>query len=64
MKKSKFLLSAGDKGEGWEIEDYGYSWKYKLFWQGCKEGVAGEGVLVHQKWIEGVIEVKRMNNEH
>jgi len=33
----------------------------KIFWQGCKEGVAGVGVLVHQKWIESMIEVKRVN---
>jgi len=32
--------------------------RYKLICQGCKEGVARVGVLVHQKWIESVIDVK------
>jgi len=36
---------------------------YKLFWQRCKEGIVGVGVLVHQKWIENVIEVKRLNEQ-
>ena len=32
--------------------------RYKLFWQGCGEGVAGVGILVKEKWVESVIEVK------
>src|SRR5277367_796265 len=32
---------------------------YKFFWKGCKEGTAGVGVLVAERWIESVIEVRR-----
>jgi hypothetical protein len=32
--------------------------RYKLFWQGCKEGVAGVGVVVAVRWIEKVSEMK------
>jgi hypothetical protein len=35
--------------------------RYKFFWMGCEEGVAGVGVLVQEKWIEKVIEVKRVS---
>jgi hypothetical protein len=35
--------------------------RYKLFWQGCKEGVAGIGVMVAERWIEKVIEVRRVS---
>jgi exonuclease III len=28
--------------------------RYTFFWQGCKKGVAGVGVLVDEKWIEKV----------
>jgi exonuclease III len=30
---------------------------YKFFWVGCEKGVAGVGVLVAAKWINGVVEV-------
>ena len=35
--------------------------RYKFFWIGCKEGDAGVGILVAEKWIDKVIEVKRVN---
>jgi hypothetical protein len=33
---------------------------YKLFGQRCKEGMAGVGVLVAERWVEKVIEVRRV----
>src|SRR5206468_1491119 len=35
--------------------------KYKFFWTGCKEGSSGVGILVAEKWLEKVVEVKRIN---
>ena len=35
--------------------------KYKFFWTGCKEGSSGVGILVAAKWLEKVVEVKRIN---
>src|SRR5664279_5463849 len=34
----------------------------KFFWIGCEEGISGVGILVAEKWIEDVIEVKRIND--
>src|SRR3989442_11606836 len=34
--------------------------RYKFFWKG-KDGLAGVGVLVAEKWVERVIEVKKMS---
>ena len=34
---------------------------YKFLWAGCEEGLAGVGILVAEKWIEKVIEVKRIS---
>jgi hypothetical protein len=34
---------------------------YKFFWIGCDEGVAGVGVMMAKKWVDSVIEVKRVN---
>ena len=34
---------------------------YKFLWAGCEEGLAGIGILVAQKWIDKVIEVKRIS---
>ena len=31
---------------------------YKFFWVGCEDGVAGVGVLVVDKWIDSVVEVR------
>jgi len=58
-----FLLWAGDEVEGRELKDYGSleGNHNKIFWKGRKEGVAWVGVLVYQKSIESVIEVKRVN---
>ena len=35
--------------------------RYKFLWKGCKEGSAGVGVLVAKKWVENVIEVKKLS---
>jgi hypothetical protein len=48
------------KGSGARVFGSGDS-KYKFFWQGCKEGSAGVGVLVMAKWMDKVIEVKRLS---
>jgi hypothetical protein len=34
---------------------------YKFFWKGCKDGTAGVGMMVAEKWVKNVIEVKRVN---
>ena len=34
---------------------------YKCFWKGCKKGTAGVGVLVAEKWINSVIEVRKIS---
>ena len=34
---------------------------YKLFWMGCKNGIHGVGMLVANRWIEKVLEVKRVS---
>jgi len=34
---------------------------YKFYWVGCEEGVSGVGVLLAGKWIENVVEVKRVS---
>jgi len=37
--------------------------KYKFFWQGCKDGNTGVWLLILGKWIEKVVDIKRVN-EH
>ena len=39
----------------------GEGFRYKFYWMGCEEGVSGVGVLVAERWIENVIEVRRVN---
>ena len=34
---------------------------YKFFWVGCEDGVAGVGVLVAEKWIDSVVEVRQVS---
>ena len=38
----------------------GMSW-YKFFLQGCKDGNAGVGCLISNRWIDTIIDVKRGN---
>ena len=40
----------------------GKSCQYKMFWVGNNRGVGGVGILVHQKWIESIVDVKRVND--
>ena len=35
--------------------------RYKFFWKGCKNGSAGVGILVKEKWVDNVIEVKKLS---
>ena len=35
--------------------------RYKFFWNGCERGVSGVGVLVAERWIESVLEVRRIS---
>ena len=35
--------------------------RYKFFWSGSEEGVSGVGILVAERWIESVIEVRRVS---
>ena len=34
---------------------------YKFFWKGCEGGVSGVGVLVAEKWVSNVIEIRRVS---
>ena len=34
---------------------------YKFYWKGCKVGVAGVGIMVASKWVDSVIEVRRVS---
>ena len=34
---------------------------YKLFWMGCEQVTHGVGILVTDRWIEKVLDVKRVN---
>ena len=33
----------------------------QVFWKECKEGSTGVGILVAEKWVENVIEVKKLS---
>jgi len=35
--------------------------RYKFFWQGCKYGNAGVGLLTSDRWINRIIDVKTVN---
>jgi exonuclease III len=35
--------------------------RYKFFWMGCEAGMSGVGVMVAERWLDNVIEVKRVN---
>ena len=48
------LQETGWKGEG--VRKLG---GYKFFWMGREEGYHGVGVLVAEKWIKKVLDVKR-----
>ena len=35
---------------------------YKLFWMGCENGIHGVGMLAADRWIEKVLNVKRVRD--
>ena len=35
--------------------------RYKFFWQGCKDGNAGVEFLISDRWIDMIVDVKRVN---
>jgi len=35
--------------------------RYKFLWAGCAEGAAGVGFLVAEKWIDNIIETRRVS---
>ena len=35
--------------------------RYKFFWSGSEKGVSGVGVLVAERWIESILEVRRVS---
>jgi len=47
-------------GSGARVMGKGMSW-YKFFWQGFKDGNAGVGLLISDRWISTIIDVKRVN---
>ena len=50
------LQETGWKGEG--ARSFG---GYKFFWMGCEKGIHGVGMLVADRWVEKVLEVRRMS---
>jgi len=48
------------KGGSARCIGYDDGW-YKVFWAGCEEGVSGVGVLVAERWIDNVVEVRRVS---
>jgi len=47
-------------GSGARVMGKGMS-RYKFFWQGCKYGNAGVGLLTSDRWINRIIDVKTVN---
>jgi len=47
-------------GSGARIMGKGMS-RYKFFWQGCKDGNAGVEFLISDRWIDMIVDVKRVN---
>jgi len=47
-------------GSGARVMGKGMS-RYKLFWQGCKDGNEGVGLLISDRWIDRIIDVKGVN---
>jgi hypothetical protein len=35
--------------------------RYRIYYQGCEEGVAGVGIMVHEKWFANVLETRRIS---
>lgn len=45
----------------WKGESNKTDGGYKFLWKGCKEGTAGVGMMVAEKWVKNVLEVKKVN---
>ena len=48
------------RGAGARVMGNGMS-RYKFFWQGCKDGNAGVGLLISDRWVNRITDVKRVN---
>ena len=46
---------------GWRGEGARRVGEYKLFWLGCERGIHGVGLLVADRWIEKVLDVKHVS---
>ena len=46
---------------GWKGEGARKLGEYKFFWMGCSRGIHGVGLLVAERWIEKVLEVRRVS---
>ena len=46
---------------GWKGEGARKLGEYKFFWMGCSEGIHGVGLLVADRWIEKVLELRRVS---
>ena len=46
---------------GWKGEGTRKLGEYKFFWMGCSEGIHGVGLLVADRWIEKVLEVRHVS---
>ena len=33
---------------------------HKFYWMGCKKGTAGVGILVAKRWIDNILEARRV----
>src|SRR5258706_14978800 len=57
-RRLDFCCLQETRWRGGSAKTYG---KYKFFWKGGEDGLAGVGVLVQEKWVENVIGVQRIN---
>ena len=46
---------------GWKGEGARKLGEYKFFWMGCSRGIHGVGLLVAERWIEKVLEVRHVS---
>ena len=46
---------------GWKGEGARKLGEYKFLWMGCSKGIHGVGLLVADRWIEKVLEVRRVS---
>ena len=46
---------------GWRGEGARRLGEYKFFWMGCERVIHGVGLLVADRWVEKVLDVKRVS---